>query len=341
MHNKVNKNFKKIKKEFIKYIKEEYKLLIVFVVILLLLVIPTNYQVETPGSLLDVSKRIEVENKKDTNGSINITYVKSKGDSLFMYLFSYIIPSWDLEKKEEVTLPNEDYEDAIERGRLDLKSTSANAIYVAYTKANKKIKVSSSKTIITYVKAENSDLKVGDEILKINNKKINSLNEVKNEVEKKQPGEYINVVVKRDEKEKNIKTKLTTCENVTCIGILIEEHYTYKTSPKVKIEYKKRESGSSAGLMSTLYIYNSLINEDLSKGLKISGTGTIERDGSIGEIDGVKYKLKGAVKKEADVFIVPKENYKEAIKLKKENNYKIKIIYSSTFDELINKLEEM
>ena len=30
---------------------------------------------------------------------------------------------------------------------------------------------------------------------------------------------------------------------------------------------------------------------------KIVGTGTIEEDGSVGEIGGVKYKLSGAVKK--------------------------------------------
>ena len=50
-------------------------------------------------------------------------------------------------------------------------------------------------------------------------------------------------------------------------------------------------------------------------------------------------KLKSAVKEKADLFIVPNdENYKEALKIKKENNYDIEILGVSTFDEVIEYL---
>ena len=44
-----------------------------------------------------------------------------------------------------------------------------------------------------------------------------------------------------------------------------------------------------------LMIYNALTEQDLTNGKKIVGTGTIERDGSVGVIGGVKYKIMGAV----------------------------------------------
>ena len=81
------------------------------------------------------------------------------------------------------------------------------------------------------------------------------------------------------------------------------------------------------------------MKEDITNGLKIVGTGTIDLDGNIGSIGGVEYKLKSAVKKKADLFIVPLgENYEEVLKLKKENNYDIEILGVSTFDEVIDYL---
>ena len=93
--------------------------------------------------------------------------------------------------------------------------------------------------------------------------------------------------------------------------------------------------------MCALDIYNKITEYDLTKGKKIAGTGSIDAEGNIGKIDGVKYKLKGAVNKKADVFIVPYENYDEAIKIKEKNNYNIKIIESSTLKEAIEKLKEL
>ena len=62
----------------------------------------------------------------------------------------------------------------------------------------------------------------------------------------------------------------------------------------------------------------------------------------IGSIGGVKFKLAGAVSKKADVFLVPAgENYKEAIKYKKKNNYDIKIIGVSNLEEAILELEKL
>ena len=52
----------------------------------------------------------------------------------------------------------------------------------------------------------------------------------------------------------------------------------------------------------------------------------IDLNGNVGEIGGVKYKLKGAVKAKADIFICPYENYDEVMELKNRYNYDIEII---------------
>ena len=54
----------------------------------------------------------------------------------------------------------------------------------------------------------------------------------------------------------------------------------------------------------------------------------------------MKYKLIGAVKNKADIFLVPNgKNYEEAIKIKKEKNYDIKIVGVSTLKDAINELK--
>ena len=113
-----------------------------------------------------------------------------------------------------------------------------------------------------------------------------------------------------------------------------------KTTPKIELEFKKSESGPSGGLVLALSIYNSLVSEDITQGRKIVGTGTIDVNGNVGSIGGVEYKIKGAVKEKADIFLVPAgENYEEAQKVIEENNYKIKLIPVTTFNDALEKLK--
>ena len=91
--------------------------------------------------------------------------------------------------------------------------------------------------------------------------------------------------------------------------------------------------------MLTLAIYNNLVAKDITNGKKIVGTGTIDDNGNVGSIGGVKYKLNGAVRSKADIFLVPSgENYEEAVKEAKRKKYSIKIVSVSTFDEALKKI---
>ena len=107
----------------------------------------------------------------------------------------------------------------------------------------------------------------------------------------------------------------------------------------IKIKSKESESGPSGGLITALAIYDAITKEDITKGKKIVGTGTISQDGKVGEIGSVSYKIASAAKAKADIFLCPKENYKEAKKYAKKHNLKIKIKVVSTFEDAINYLK--
>ena len=92
--------------------------------------------------------------------------------------------------------------------------------------------------------------------------------------------------------------------------------------------------------MLTLTLYSHLNEIDLTKGKTIVGTGTIDINGNVGEISGIKYKLIGAVNKKADIFLVPAgNNYKEAKKVKKEKGYDIELVPVKTFEDALKYLK--
>ena len=110
--------------------------------------------------------------------------------------------------------------------------------------------------------------------------------------------------------------------------------------PSLALKFKSNESGPSGGLMLALTIYNKLVSEDVTGGLKIAGTGTIDQEGNVGTIGGVKYKLRGAVEAKVDLMLVPSgENYEECLRIKEQEHLDIELVSVSTFDEALRALE--
>lgn len=334
-----NKRYAKIKT----FIKEYYKFILFVIIFQAVLLFPIPYVINTSGGLLEANKRVIVEDGYKSKGSFNLCYVseiKANVSTLFLSLFN---KDWDFIKVEEVKYDHETLEDAEYRSRLLLKQAQQTAVMVAYKKANKEIKINNTNFFIAYIdKNVDSNLKIGDELLKINNQEITEYNQILDIIEKHSIGDILTLTIKRDNKILEVETKIYELEKEKRIGLLLIPIYDYELNPEVEFVNNTRESGSSGGLMTTLEIYNNLVEQDLTNGKKIAGTGTIDIDGNVGEISGVKYKLAGAVKENSDIFLVPSgENYKEAIKEQKEHNYDIEIVEVKTFYEALDYLKKL
>lgn len=328
----------KIYDKFINFIKENYKQLIFLIVFLIVMSFPLDYSVMVSGGTINVNDRVSIKGEYKSDGSYNLAYVTELKGTIPTVLLSYIIPDWKKIPLEEYKASsNESQDDITKRAKIYLKYSEQAAIKLAYLKASKEFKIKNSEFNIVYVdeKAETT-LKIGDIILKANDITITSLEQYRNIVEKSNIGDTINLKILRDKKEEEASIKVKNIDNKKVSGISILELYDYETSPEIELSFKNNESGSSGGLMLALSIYDKLISEDLTNGLKIVGTGTVDFDGNVGEIDGVEYKLMGAVKQKADLFIVPTgENYETCLKLKEERGYNIELIEAKTFDEII------
>lgn len=325
-----------------KTIKENYKFIIGLLLILLVLNIRFPYYVDAPGGISNINEKIEIKGYK-SEGSFNLVYVKEYKSTIPTLLISFLNKDWKILKKEDVLLETENDKSYSFRDKLLMQESISDAIYVAYIKAAKDIQISTNKLVVAYISPESkTNLNINDEILSINGVDISSKNEITNIVDKLKVGDKTSIKVRNNKKYYDRYAYVINSDDSKKIGILISNIKEYKTNPKISIKTNSNESGSSGGLITALSIYNSLVKEDITHGMTIVGTGTIDQDGNVGSIGGVEYKLKSAVKNKADLFIVPKdENYKEAMKLKKKNKYNIKIIGVSTFDEVINYLKNV
>lgn len=326
------------------YIKENWKMLLFFVAIFLLVSVPLPYYLYTGGGIIDISGRVQIEGGYESKGSFNFAYVSEVRATIPTYLLSYIIPSWEREKMESLQLSkNETEEDINYRNKLSLQSANQAAIEVAFQKAGKKFDLEAIHHYVNYISEESStSLKIGDEILGMDGIKISSLSSLKEELNKREVGEQVTFQIKRHQKEEEATALIRSIDGQKMVGISFVDLYDYKTTPEVSLRFSESESGPSGGLMLALAIYNQLVEKDITHGKRIVGTGTIEPDGTVGPIGGVNYKLQGAVSAKADYFLVPEgENYDTCVKLKKEKKYEITLVKISTFDEAVTFLEHL
>ena len=178
--------------------------------------------------------------------------------------------------------------------------------------------------------------------------------------------EYMGVYVLQVADDSSFKGVLNIADTVTAvngktfdngkngIGIGLTDHTEIKSPENVKFKLDG-VGGPSAGLMFTLAIYDQVSGQDLKAGRKIAGTGTIEKDGAVGDIGGAYLKVKSAADSGADIFFVPnnlvtkemkkadpdaKTNYQEAKEAAEKLGTKMKIVPVKTAQEAIDYLKK-
>ena len=331
--------FNKIYEKVVNYIKEEYKFLIVLSIIIFLGLFKLPYNLYIGGGIIDIADRMKIDNEYREKGSFNMAYVRSTHATIPMYLLSYIF-NWERESIESVKLDeNDNTRDMWKREQIYLDEANNNAIISAYKEAGEDIAINKELLQLLYIdKDSKTDLKVGDTILSVDGININSFDELRNIINNHEIGDKVDVEYSRDDKNKTGYFIIREMDGEKKAGIYIVKTYEYNVKRKISLDFSSKEGGPSGGFMLSLAIYNRLIPEDLTKGRKIVGTGTIDENGNVGDIGGVKYKVMGANSGDADIFFVPEGNYEEALKFKEEKGYDLNIVKVKTLTEAIDYL---
>ena len=119
------------------------------------------------------------------------------------------------------------------------------------------------------------------------------------------------------------------------LGVVIEHRQPAPFDVKFDLD---RIGGPSAGLMFTLGVIDKVDPVDLTGGVRIAGTGTIDDEGNVGPIGGIPQKLRGAKRDGATVFLAPAANCDEA----KANAVKgLPMVRVATIDDALAALQAL
>ena len=324
-----------------KFFKENYKGILILVFIYLLFNFKLDFSIYSPGGLINLDNRIE--SKSDINkskGSINMTYVKLVKGTIPTYLLAKVIPTWDIVSNDDITYDG-DIDETIKIDKYYLLESISNAYIVAYNEAGVDYSIKKSNNYITYIyEKAKTDLKLFDNIEKYDNIEFTTFSEMQEYITNKNVGDKITFDVVRNGKNIKCYAELIDLDGKAKVGLTSAVINEYDSDVNVSVKSKASESGSSGGFMTALAIYNAITKDDITKGRVIAGTGTIDSEGNVGEIGGVTYKLAGAYKNGADIMLVPKDNYEEALEYKKKHNLDIELVSINTFKEGVEYLKK-
>lgn len=170
-------------------------------------------------------------------------------------------------------------------------------------------------------------------------------------------GQVVTITFIHNGKEEEASGKLIelSTDKKPGIGITLTDHTEIATDTEVTIN-SGSIGGPSAGLMFTLEIYEQLTHQNIRKGKKIAGTGTINSAGEVGRIGGIDKKVASADEAGMNIFFAPddtiseevkkenpdiKTNYEEAKAAAKKLNTSMKIVPVKTVQDALEYLENM
>jgi PDZ domain-containing protein len=158
-------------------------------------------------------------------------------------------------------------------------------------------------------------LRQRDVIVAVDNQPTPTTSALQDAIRRRRPGEPARLSVWRDGAEQDVV--VATRESPTepgrpLVGITISTYlFDVKLPFPVDVD-SDSVGGSSAGFMFALGLLDAVTEGDLTRGYYVAGTGTISQDGLVGPVGGAAEKAVAAEQDGAQIFLVPKDNAKDA-----------------------------
>jgi PDZ domain-containing protein len=303
--------------------KIKLMLTIGYLIIVSLLVIPSRFQVVLPGDTTLMSDQVYIEDH--TISHISSIYVISYEPITLFQLFmlhvtqqgSVFLPS----QSTEIMTLTEKYKAA----QVQKLSSYIISTIVAYEKAQKDIKYVFDGFGVTSLINEIRTIQIGDVITSINGIKLTQETDFT---------QFANVETLTIQLMRNNEALVVTHERQPSdLPLALYPMFTLiEVTPNITFPgLSSTIGGPSGGVMMTLAIY--LAITDLMYDARIVGTGTIQLDGSIGNIGGLVEKYQ-TVKDDMEIMFVPEKQIHLLLEYNDE-----RIVGVSSIDDVIHYLD--
>jgi PDZ domain-containing protein len=190
-------------------------------------------------------------------------------------------------------------------------------------------------------------LKCDDLITAVDGKQVKTAGELSALLARMEPGKIVTFTdhPANGGRTKQVKVQLTSPpESALADGFTGHSYIGVEIEPRVKPVLPFPVSvnaagigGPSAGLAFTLAILDALSNGKLTGGHRVAATGTIEPDGDVGDVGGVREKTVAVEKAGAQVFFVPQVEYAVAKSVASSN---LQVVPVTTLDQVLQVLRQ-
>lgn len=251
-----------------------------------------------------------------TDGALRFTTVRVEGGpgypvDAWDILQAWIDPARDVLPVDDVFDPKVTQEQVAEENAIQMEGSQEEATAVALRAIGKQVPTHVAIAGITDASKAKGVLEVGDRLDRIDGVEITSTQAVRDVLQKKKPGDTVSMTVTRKGKEQTLEVPTVAGQGGrTALGVLLGLDHDFPA--KVTID-AGAIGGPSAGLMFSLGIYDKLTPGPLAGGRQIAGTGTIDDEGVVGPIGGIRQKLAGARSDGAEYFLAPADNCDEVV----------------------------
>ena len=258
----------------------------------------------------------------DFDGNLFQLTVRRDEASALIYLWAYVDNSFDLYPREVILPKGVTPKELSEISIQNMKTSENVAIAVALKNLNYDIDSKGDGVLVVGILDDSpvkDKLLKGDLLTTINDEQIFSASEFIATLRKYDIGETVTIGLTRDIDGKDTEISISTeliehieYDNEPMVGFLattVNERFDFPFEIDIKTG---NVGGPSAGLMMALNVYNNLIPNDITNSLIVAGTGTIEIDGSVGPVGGIRQKVIAAKRAGSELILVPTANYEEA-----------------------------
>ena len=295
--------------------------------------IPVPYVMTSPGPVFNTIGEVnEIElisisgtETYPTEGELDMTTVSEYGGpqeglDMFQAIWGWIDPDRRVVPRESVYPEGETEEENTARNIEAFSTSQSYAIAAAMDYLDQPIKEQVIVTSVGLDTPAQDKLRAGDEILTVDGVQMTTPEQVVEAVRSKPIGTDLNFSVMRGgTKLEVVVTSGTRPDDpeteqnestIPYIGIGIDINYSAEFEIKFGVT---GVGGPSAGTLFAIGIIDKLTPGALTQGKIIAGTGTIDPDGNVGEIGGIRQKLIGARDAGAVLFLAPEGNCDEVI----------------------------
>lgn len=310
------------------------------------------YYTLSPGPVYDTSDFVTVDGGvASEDGEMFFLTVSLKEANAFEWFAAQFDDAVDTRPRENIRPSGVSPEQLRRESLAAMEQSQNDAIFVALTQLGYEVTlIGTGALVIETVPDSGADgvLLPDDVIVEMNGRAVAFRSDIIEQLQDQEIGDVVSMSLERpgdaeSAEFEDVGVEIVLGENPDnpgrpLIGVLLANNEPIIEFPVDVVIESQSIGGPSAGMMFTLEIMDQLTDDELTKGFRIAGTGTIGRDGTVGGIGGVHQKVYAAIDAGARAVLVPAANYDAAVEAAGD---RVEVVEVETIEDALEFLDTL